>query len=163
MDISATKLGNSRRILIIGDAGAGKTTIAKQLGHRLNTPVYSTDDILWQNKFTQLRNRDEAIQLMKDIYLKDRWIVEGTTRDLVRPGIDRADTILFLSFRNTLQQYKNLVRRSSQRKNETTWSLAKLLWHITKKRFFSQEQTLLEMVQDHPRVITLFYPVNTIE
>ncbi len=45
-------LGDIRRILIVGDSGRGKSTLAKSLSQKLNIKQYSTDDFFWKEKFS---------------------------------------------------------------------------------------------------------------
>ena len=40
------------RILIIGDSGRGKTVLARKISEKLGIPAYSTDDYLYEMKFT---------------------------------------------------------------------------------------------------------------
>ena len=163
MDISVKQLSDAKRILIIGDAGVGKTTIATRLSDQLDLPLYGTDDVLWLKKYTELRDRNETARAMNDIYSKDRWIVEGTTRRLLQPGVDRAEVVFYFGFRTIFQQYRNLIRRFLGRPNETTLNLLQLLWHVTKKRLSSRTPVLLKMVQTHPRVVKGYYPINIVE
>ena len=37
-----------QRIAIIGNAGGGKSVLARKLGELLNCPVYPFDDLQWQ-------------------------------------------------------------------------------------------------------------------
>jgi len=41
-----------KKIIIIGDAGRGKSTLASKLSKKLNTPHYSTDDYFYEVKFS---------------------------------------------------------------------------------------------------------------
>jgi len=160
MSIEIKSLKGYNRILIIGDAGVGKTTVANKIGQELDLPVFSTDDVLWIKKFSEHRDRDESVEIMKKIYLEDKWIVEGTTRGLLREGLSRAEIVLFFGFRNILTQYKMLIKRHMGRKDETVWNLISLLVHITKKRFLTRGQVMLTMVKDHPNVLVEFFPLR---
>lgn len=43
-----------KKIMIVGSGGAGKSTLAKQLGEKLDIPVYHLDAIFWQPGCGQL-------------------------------------------------------------------------------------------------------------
>jgi adenylate kinase family enzyme len=73
-----------QRIHITGNAGSGKTTLARTLGDITGLEVYGLDAIVWQPgwKATPLEQRREL----------ERELIEGVSR-IVR---DAADTIVFL-------------------------------------------------------------------
>ncbi|PWB80942.1 MAG: hypothetical protein C3F11_16590 [Methylocystaceae bacterium] len=80
-----------QRIFITGNAGAGKTTLARELGQRLAFPVYGLDQIVWKPgwKKTHVRERDEHIaRLVSD----PRWIIDGVSDAAERA----ADVVIFL-------------------------------------------------------------------
>ena len=126
------KLIGARRILIIGDSGRGKSTFAPKLSQKLNLPVYSTDDFFWKIKFSEPNDRQESIKKIEKIYLTDDWVVEGGTIHLIRSGLDRADVIINLIFRNIIQQWWSLIKRNRDRKYE---NLMRHLTYVTCKRF----------------------------
>ena len=56
---------NYKRILIIGCGGAGKSTLARQLGKKLNLPVVHLDKIWWLPNW-QNRTKEEFDILLKE-------------------------------------------------------------------------------------------------
>lgn len=122
----------ANRILILGDAGSGKSTLAIKLGHEFSLPVFHCDDILWQKKYSIMRNRGEAINLMDEVYAGDKWCVDGTTRDLLETGIKRADVAIFICFESIFKQYSTIIKRHFKDKHETLGELFKLLIYVTK-------------------------------
>ncbi len=122
----------ARRILIIGDSGRGKTTFSQKLSQKLNIPLYSTDDFFWKVKFSEPNDKQESIRLIEKVYLNDSWIVEGSTTDLIKPGLEKADLILNLVFRNIFEQWWALIQRNKNRDNE---NLLNHLIYVTRKRF----------------------------
>ena len=80
-----------RRIHITGNAGSGKTTLARKLGEITGLEVHGLDAVVWQAgwKKTPLEQRRE---LERELIAPESWIIEGVSR-IVR---DAADTIIFL-------------------------------------------------------------------
>ena len=56
------------KILIVGDAGRGKSTLALNISKKLGIPHYSTDDFYYEVKFTKVRNRPESITKISEIF-----------------------------------------------------------------------------------------------
>lgn len=81
------------RIHITGNAGSGKTTLAKELGFLLDVDVYGLDKIVWQQGWGT-RPLKERRRLEEDLCQKTAWIIEGVS-SLVR---ESADVIIFLDF-----------------------------------------------------------------
>jgi adenylate kinase family enzyme len=123
-----------KKILIIGDAGRGKTTFAEKLSEKLGIPHYSLDDFFWEIKFTKPRGKEIDIEMARDCFQKDEWIVEGTTRRMLKLGLDEADKIFYLTHKNTFHQIWVLYKRYRSRKHETFKDLLYLIFHQIKKR-----------------------------
>jgi adenylate kinase family enzyme len=124
-----------KKILIIGEAGRGKTTLAEKISTKLNIPHYSTDDFFWKTKYTEPREKEIANQLANDKYNENEWIIEGTTQWLIRPGLDGSDIILFLNFKTIFHQWFYIIKRHFSRKNESLKSMLNLLRHVFYKRY----------------------------
>ncbi len=123
------------RIIILGDAGRGKSTLAARLSEKLGIPFYSTDDFLYERKFTKWRDKEESIKMIEDVYRKDKWIVEGTTRHLLEPGLDSADVIIYLRYKNIFTQWIRLAHRYFLRKERNLKRLLGLMKHVFYKRY----------------------------
>ena len=121
--------------MILGDSGRGKSTFGKKLSEKISIPCYSTDDFFWKTRFSERHNREQSIEAISRLYDQDNWIMEGGTRHLILKGLDRADIIYLLEFKNILYQYYFLIRRNLNRKNENFTDLFNLLKHITYKKY----------------------------
>jgi len=132
---SSIKNNQPRRILIIGDAGRGKTTFAQLASDELGIPMFSLDDILWKEKYSTIENRLVAIEKIKQIVDQESWIIEGTTRYLAEYGFDRADLIYHFQHRSLIGQVTHLVWRYLKKRGSTLIELFKLILHSIYKRY----------------------------
>lgn len=143
-----------QRILVIGDAGRGKTTLAAQLSQKTGLPFYSTDDFFWQKKYSQVRGRVESLKQIQTVYDQEAWIVEGTTRSLIEPGLERAELIVYLCFRTLLEQYWILLKRFLRHPGDHPWHFVLLCLHVLYKRYgWGYERGkphLKQIALDHP-------------
>ena len=123
-----------KKILIVGEAGRGKTTLAKKLSTKLNIPNYSTDDFFWEIKYTKPREKEPANKLAKNHYRKTEWIIEGTTQWLTEPGLKDTNIIIFLNFKTIFHQWFYIIKRHFSREDESLKSMLNLLRHVFYKR-----------------------------
>jgi adenylate kinase family enzyme len=151
------------RILIVGDAARGKSTLASNISKKLGIPHYSTDDFYYEVKFSKLRDRQESIDTISKIFQNERWIVEGTTRHLILPGLDSADLIVHLRYKNIPTQWLVLIKRYFNRRGEVIENiggLLKLMKHVLYKKHHLRHRkgklTPTEIIEPHKhKVITL--------
>lgn len=123
------------KILIVGDACRGKSTLASKISGKLGIPHHSTDDFYYEIKFSKVRNRQESIDKILEIYKNEKWIIEGTTEHLVCHGLDNADIIINLKYKNIFTQWLSLLKRYLERDNETLRGCIKLMKHVFYKRY----------------------------
>ncbi len=125
----------SKRILIIGDAGRGKSTFAKRLSEKTGIPHHSTDDFYWKTFPISAHEREESVRMMEACLKNDEWIIEGTTQWLVKLALDQADLIVYMYFKSIWVQWFYILRRYFKRKNEPLISVLRLLKHVFYKRY----------------------------
>lgn len=58
---AAAEASPPRRIVLVGCAGAGKSTLATQLGRRLKTPVVDCDELFWTNNCPTYKDFSELL------------------------------------------------------------------------------------------------------
>jgi adenylate kinase family enzyme len=83
------------RIVIIGSPGAGKSTLARRLGRKLQIRVVHLDRIFWQPGW-KAKPRNTRIEILQECVRKKTWIIEGTYLLSSEPRLKAADTIIFL-------------------------------------------------------------------
>ena len=64
------------RIAIVGRAGSGKTTVARELGRRLDLPVVHLDALFWTADWKEV-DRDVFEARQANAVRGERWIVDG--------------------------------------------------------------------------------------
>lgn len=95
------------RIYIFGGTASGKTTLANKISAKLKIPVYSTDDLVYKQKWIKKYSEKEMNKKIQGILKLKKWIVEGVHRDIwINPIVSRADLVLIIS----LSKYKLIMR-----------------------------------------------------
>lgn len=86
------------RVIIIGCGGAGKSTLARQLGEKTGLPVVHLDQIFWSpGNWKHLEKEDFDARLTAEIQ-KARWIIDGNYNRTLQLRMARCDTIIYLDF-----------------------------------------------------------------
>lgn len=148
------------KILIVGDACRGKSTLASKLSSKFGIPHYATDDFLYEIKFTKYRDGQQAVDLISKVFETDKWIVEGTTKKLYRFCLESSDIIIHLRHRNIPMQWLYLIKRSLYRENETIKGTYKLMKHVLYKKhklgYRKGRSTPTEIIEPYKnKVVTL--------
>ena len=85
-----------KKIAIIGPPGAGKTTLARNLGSLLKMKVFHLDRFFWELGWKG-KPREERLEILERLVQEKQWIIEGTYLDSSEPRLNAADTIIFLN------------------------------------------------------------------
>jgi adenylate kinase family enzyme len=84
------------RVSVIGNSGAGKTTLGRQLAEALDAPFIELDGIFHQAGWTELPS-EQFRERLSGVVAGDRWVIDGNysaVRDLIW---GRADTVVWLT------------------------------------------------------------------
>ncbi len=87
------------RVVIFGNSGSGKSTMARRLAETHCLPMLELDTVVWEpNQVAVLRPRD-AIRADVDQFLaaNEQWVIEGCYGELVERVLDRCTQALFLN------------------------------------------------------------------
>ena len=83
--------------MIIGCGGAGKSTLARQLGEKLNLPVVHLDKLFWRPGWEHI-SREEFDKLHREALAGEKWIVDGNFDRTMAERIWYCDTVIYLDF-----------------------------------------------------------------
>jgi len=85
------------RLLIIGNSGSGKTTVARAISNRHHHPFIGLDQIHWEEGgFARKRDEQAARRLTREAATADRWVMEGVYGWLAEEAMRRAQALLWL-------------------------------------------------------------------
>lgn len=86
-----------KRVIIIGNSCSGKSTLAKSLSQSFTVEHYDLDDYFWKcNKFKKSYSHKRILTNVKNLALKESWVIEGVYSHLVEPILHRADIFVWI-------------------------------------------------------------------
>jgi adenylate kinase family enzyme len=83
------------KIAIVGPTGAGKTTLANDLGSSLSIKAFHLDRFFWKRNWEK-ETRDNRIDILQQLVQEKQWIIEGSYINSTKLHLIAADTIIFL-------------------------------------------------------------------
>lgn len=98
-----------QRICIIGNGGAGKSTLAVKLGEEFKLPVCHIDKLYWLPNWVR-RPKDEYLKLLEKVVCQDKWIIDGNNKSTMPLRFQRADLIIFLDYSPFFCCYRAIKR-----------------------------------------------------
>jgi len=98
-------MSDSIRINVTGNAGAGKTTLARQIGEALGVPMFSLDSIVWRPGW-QKTPPEERQALEQELIAKPSWVIDGVSAH-IRAA---ADLVIFLDMPRYLCAWRAIGR-----------------------------------------------------
>ena len=85
------------RILIIGCGGAGKSTLARQLGEKTGLPVVHLDQLFWHPGWVESTKDEIDTKILEELG-KPRWIMDGNYNRTLPLRLEKCDTVIYLDF-----------------------------------------------------------------
>ncbi len=103
-----------QRVVIVGPGGAGKSTLADEMGRRTGLPVIHLDQHFWQPGWVETP-RDVWRAIQQELFSDDEWIADGNYSGTLDERLPRADTVIFCDFRAWWALRRVLRRWSTNR------------------------------------------------
>jgi len=100
---------NINRISIIGGPGTGKSTLAKNLGKKLNLPIYHIDGIHHLENWV-VRDKTERDKIILEKVNEPKWVIDGTYRDTLKIRVERSDMVIYLDY-SSIAKLKGIFSR----------------------------------------------------
>ena len=85
-----------RRVAVFGNAGGGKSTLARELAEITGLPLYAIDRLQFKDGGAAVPH-DEYLELHREVLAKETWIIDGygdTATVWERCGV--ADTLVYV-------------------------------------------------------------------
>ena len=141
------------RICIIGGSGTGKTTLANNLGEKLNLPIYHIDGINYLENW-EMRNKNERDKIILQKTEEEKWIIDGTYHSTLKERLEKADCIIYLDY-STIAQIKGVLERfiknGGKEKKEIPGCSEKMdwkfFWWVVKWRK-NKRPTIIESIKE---------------
>ncbi|WP_010093158.1 DNA topology modulation protein [Ornithinibacillus scapharcae] len=105
------------KIMLIGSGGAGKSTLAKEIGQKLNIPVYHLDSFLWKANWEAV-TRENQIKIQNDLIQEKEWIIDGNYGGTMDIRLKAADTIIYLDVNRIICVYRAFKRMLKYRNKQ---------------------------------------------
>ena len=99
-----------RRILVTGNSGSGKSTVARALGRILDLPVVHLDRLYWNPGWVATPD-DEFERKITDALASNAWVCDGNYSRFLDLRLARADTFIFLDLPRRVCVWRVLKRR----------------------------------------------------
>ncbi len=123
------------KVLILGNSGAGKSTIARAVSSKYNFPLCSMDDLVWENNVK--RSHEKRIEILNEFLDgKENWVAEGMShKTWMHQLYKTADIIFLVNTSNCVARFR-IVKRHIKKKlgfevgHKQTWKDVKGLLKI---------------------------------
>ena len=86
------------RIVILGNAGSGKSTLSKSLARTQGVPMLDLDTLVWEPDLVAVERPDAVVlaELAQFCRESDDWVVDGCYGDLVESVLPHGPLLIFL-------------------------------------------------------------------
>ena len=84
------------RVAVVGSGGAGKSTLAREIGRRTGLPVTHLDHVFWKPGWVE-SSKDEFRARQAELVARERWVIDGNYGGTFDVRFARAETVVVLA------------------------------------------------------------------
>jgi len=85
------------KVIILGNAGAGKSTLSRKLVARQPADRLSLDAVAFAGGTERRPLEDSIADVMRWLADRESWIIEGCYADIIEPLLPQAEELIFLN------------------------------------------------------------------
>ena len=134
-----------RRVLIIGNAGSGKTTFAKALAEKTGLPLVHLDRLFWRDHWEHVTREEFDAALQVELG-KESWIIDGNFDRTLPLRLEYCDEVFFFDlprltciwgatrrvFQNRGKTREDMGGNCPERFDRNKWELYRHIWNFNK-------------------------------
>lgn len=148
------------RVVIVGIAGGGKSTLARRISAALGLPLHQMDKIGWLPGW-RLAGNEHVDRKHDEIMATDRWVIEGygSRASMVR-RCDIADTLILIdqpAWRHYWWSYKRNIKLLFRHNPDvpegcSKWPLWKMMFRVVRDTRRTELPRLRKLLSDRPHI-----------
>lgn len=109
--------GTLRRILVVGNSGAGKSRLSRILAERLGLPIVHLDVHYWRPGWVEPSSREWREQV-EELSAADEWVLDGNYGSTFDLRLPRADLVVWMDPHPLVCEYQAVRRWWAGRRSE---------------------------------------------
>ena len=86
----------SKKMIIIGCPGSGKSYLSRYIKDYSNLPLYHLDNLYWFGDYDHI-SEEEFVSKVNDIMKTDKWIIDCHFKSSIEDRIKNADSIIYFN------------------------------------------------------------------
>jgi adenylate kinase family enzyme len=90
--------GSIHKVMVVGCAGSGKTTLARRLGKKLRLPVINLDFHFWRPGWQPPPDSNTWREQLAVLAAMPDWVMDGNYSNTYDIRMPRADAVVFLDY-----------------------------------------------------------------
>ena len=146
------------RVVILGIAGAGKSTLARRISTELRLPLHQMDKIGWLPGW-RLAGNEQVDREHERIMAAERWVIDGYgSRASMMRRCDLADTLILIdqpAWRHYWWAYKRNVKLLFRHNPDlpagcSKWPLWTMMWRVVRQTRRTELPWLRKLLADRP-------------
>ncbi|MCA1591480.1 MAG: DNA topology modulation protein [Acidobacteria bacterium] len=98
-----------QKILVVGSGGAGKSTLARKLGERLDIEVLHLDSFYWHPGWVE-PPKNEWTKTVEQLLERESWVMDGNYSSTLDLRLKACDTVIFLDLPRLVCLWRVLKR-----------------------------------------------------